>query len=168
MRMILACDINGGIGKDNDLLVHIPEDLKTFKKYTTDKTVVMGANTWHSLNFKLPNRTNIVLSDTTINKLDSGQLPDIIFSNMSALEEYLETLDDAVIIGGGSMYRYFLDKVDEVSLSLIDAELEADVFFPLGKMFTPDWKIKSVNDIYDKTSGLTFFVHTFERAVKIK
>jgi len=60
--LIVAVGKNNEIGKNNQLLWHIPEDLKNFKKITTGKTVIMGRNTYKSIGRALPNRTNIVLS----------------------------------------------------------------------------------------------------------
>ena len=125
--MIVAIDKNLGIGFKNKLLKSIPEDLKRFKRLTTGSVVIMGYNTYLSLPKKpLLNRINIVLYDKKI------ELDGCIVANSK--EEALLIAGSynipIFIIGGGSIYKQFLNEANKIFLTLIDGEYEADTFFP--------------------------------------
>ncbi len=130
-KLILATGINGELGKDNQLLFHIPEDLKHFKKLTENQVVVMGRKTYDSLPFKygLPNRHNYVLSRSSVgckfNKVMTIYNKDDL--DQVALER------DVWVIGGAEVYKLYLDKVDEVYHTLVDAEYpEADTVMDMS------------------------------------
>lgn len=112
VRMILCCDYEGNIGRNNDLLFKMKEDMHFFKSQTTGHVVVMGYNTWLSLGEKpLPNRTNIVLYDE--------EIEGVITSNdiRKVIEEYKD--EDIYIIGGAFVYNQVLemDIVDEILIT---------------------------------------------------
>ena len=125
--MIAAIGNNFELGKDNQLLCHLPADLKRFKEITSGYSVIMGDKTWESLPIKpLPKRRNIVITlDKNANYSDC---------------EMVHTLDDAVelvkneekafIIGGATIYKLFIDRIDTLYLTRIEADFDADVFFP--------------------------------------
>lgn len=127
MKAIVAVDKNWGIGKNNDLLFSIPEDMKFFRKTTLNKIVVMGGNTLRSFpgGNPLKNRTNIVLSrkierdDCTVVK-SYDQL-------FSVLKNYPQ--DEIFIIGGASVYKEMLSFCSEIFVTKVDADGNADVFF---------------------------------------
>ena len=122
MKMIVAMDLNNGIGKNNKLPWHYPADLHYFKCQTEGATVVMGANTWNSLpNTGLPNRECIVLTKTTT--LISE--PNKIISNIS------EIPIDSWIIGGKQLYESTINLVDEVHITKIPYSHQCDVFLDL-------------------------------------
>lgn len=130
MKMIVAADRKWGIGKDGDLLVHIPEDLENFKKQTMGNVVVMGRKTFESFPGKkaLPGRTNIVL---TGNKGWQGEGAYPVHSQEEleqVLEQYKE--DSIYIIGGGQVYQEYLDRCDTIYVTHIEADFEADTRFP--------------------------------------
>jgi dihydrofolate reductase len=139
IAIIVAIDKNNAIGKGNNLLYHLPNDLKRFKALTTGNTVIMGRNTFESLpKGALPNRRNIVLSRQT----------DVIFpgaEHFVSLEEALNHCsanEKVFIIGGASVYRDALPIADELLLTKIDdAAAEADVYFP--PRHYNDWEEKS-------------------------
>lgn len=136
MRLIVAVDKTWGIGKNNDLLISIPEDMKYFRSMTSNGTVIMGRRTLESFpNGKpLKNRVNIVLSSSTIDDV-------LCFSNIPDLLDYIKanSLDDAFVIGGGSVYRQLLQYCDTAYITKIDFDFGADTFFPnLDDM--SDWK----------------------------
>ncbi len=116
------------IGKDNALLWHIPEDFKHFKELTSGHAIVMGENTYRSIGRPLPNRTNIVLSQT----------PDFAPEGIVVVRSIEEALEKAkameqeeiFIIGGASIYRQFIPLADRLYLTLVEGEYEADTFFP--------------------------------------
>jgi dihydrofolate reductase len=125
---IVAVNEDWGIGYNNDLLEHIPADLKFFKTMTTGKTVVMGLNTWDSLPKKpLPNRFNIIIEPT-----DYYKEPDAPIAHMD-LDTFINSLDDTeyVVIGGGSIYRQLLPYCDRVYVTKIYKKHEnVDTYFP--------------------------------------
>ena len=128
LKMIAAVGKNNELGKDNNLIWPIKEDLKFFKNVTIGHTVIMGANTFYSLPKVLPNRTNIVLSQEKIDVPEA-----VILSNdvNEFLEDYKNKDEIVFVIGGGTIYRLFIDKVDEIYLTEIDAECnDATVYFP--------------------------------------
>ena len=127
MKLIVAADKNWAIGKDNDLLCHLPGDLKYFKEKTTGKTVVMGRKTLESLpgGKPLPKRTNIVLTrDANFHK--EGCI--IVHSIEELLEKYGE--EDLMVMGGAEIYTKLLPYCDTCYITEIDKEFEADKFIP--------------------------------------
>lgn len=130
MKMIVAADRNWGIGRGGDLLVHIPGDMEFFKSQTMGNAVVMGRKTFESFPGKkaLPGRNNIVL---TGNAEWQGTGAEVVHS-MEELDRKLESYDadQIYIIGGGQVYREFLDRCDTVYVTHIDEDFEADTWFP--------------------------------------
>ncbi len=128
LKMIAAVGKNNELGKDNNLIWPIKEDLKFFKNVTIGHTVIMGANTFYSLPKVLPNRTNIVLSQEKIDVPEEV----ILYNDVNEfLEDYKNKDEIVFVIGGGTIYRLFIDKVDEIYLTEIDAECnDATVYFP--------------------------------------
>ena len=119
---------NRAIGKDNALLWHIPEDFKHFKELTSGHAIVMGENTYRSIGRPLPNRTNIVLSQT-LDFAPEGVV--VVRSIEEALERAREMESEEIfIIGGASIYKQFIPMADRLYLTLVEGEYEADTFFP--------------------------------------
>ena len=141
VKMILCTDLVGNIGKNNDLLFKMKEDMKFFRESTTGHVVVMGYNTWLSLGEKpLPNRTNIVLYDEDIEG--------VIVSNdiKKVIEEYKD--EDIYIIGGAFVYNQALemDIVDEIlitEVATIVKDADTKVNLELMKDFCDEIIIKS-------------------------
>ncbi|MDR1878698.1 MAG: dihydrofolate reductase [Bacteroidales bacterium] len=126
--IIVALGRNNEIGRENSLLTHLPRDMKRFKLLTLDTTVIMGENTYHSLQVKpLPKRRNIVLSFDPTHRFPDCEMA---YSIDEALTLALK--DDRVfVIGGASVYRQFLPLVSRLYLTKINAAFdEADAFFP--------------------------------------
>lgn len=129
ISMIACVGKNLELGKNNDLLWHLPNDLKFFKKVTTGKTVIMGRRTFESLPGKLPNRRNIVLMLPTEEKIPDV---DIFYSIEEVLEEIKKIDEEVFIIGGASIYKQFLPYANKLYLTEVDREdSEAEVYFPL-------------------------------------
>lgn len=127
MKAIVAVDKKWGIGKNNDLLFSIPEDMKFFRTTTLNCTVVMGGNTLRSFpnGNPLKNRQNIVLS-RTIDRDDCTVVRDY----PELLEELKKRADEEIfIIGGASVYKEMLLYCQEILVTKIDADGNADVFF---------------------------------------
>ena len=139
MKAIVAVDEKWGIGKDNDLLISIPEDMKHFIKHTKNKVVVMGKNTLDSFpgGNPLKGRTNIVISRKKSIDKDVVLVPSI----EKALEEIKKYKgDDVLIVGGASIYEQFLDYCSECIITKIEKSFDADAFYPnLDEM--DNWEI---------------------------
>ena len=127
LTIIAAIGKNNELGYKNDLIWHLPDDLKFFREKTTGKTIVMGYNTFLSLPKLLPNRKHIVLSS---DKLDIKDVTS--FTNLEDLIKFIKEIDEEVfIIGGASLYKQFIDLVDKMYLTEVESEFkEADVYFP--------------------------------------
>ncbi len=142
VKMILCVDLNGSIGKDNDLLFKMKEDMAFFKEQTRNNIVVMGYNTWLSLNEKeLPNRKNIVLTNEDILNVETSN---DIFKTISRYEKEDK---DIYIIGGAYVYNECLKLkiVDEIFITIVPTVVEgADtkVDLSLMKDFKKKTKIK--------------------------
>ena len=125
ISLIAAVDVNFGLGKNNQLLCHLPADLKHFKEITLGKPVIMGKKTFLSIGRPLPKRQNIVLTAKQNN-----------FSGVeiaASLNEALKLASEApeiMIIGGASVYQQALAFASNLYLTLIEHQFNADVFFP--------------------------------------
>lgn len=127
ITIIAAIGKNKELGKNNDLIWKIPEDLKFFKENTINKPIVMGLNTFYSLKRLLPNRKHIVLSFEDV-CLDPEV---VVLHNIDELFEYISTLDEEImIIGGASIYRQMVNYANKMLLTEINEEASADVYFP--------------------------------------
>jgi dihydrofolate reductase len=136
ISIIAAVSEDLGIGKDNNLLWHIPEDLKRFKKLTYGKTVIMGKKTWESLPKRpLPGRKNIVITDVQGECIDCSITA---YSIDDALRK-CEKGEEIFIIGGGSIYRQFMPVADRLYLTHVHKKSPADIFFP--KIDRRIWKV---------------------------
>lgn len=126
LSIIAAIGQNRELGKNNELLWHLKEDLANFKALTWDKKIVMGANTYRSLPKNLDHREYIVLSKT-ITSIPKGT----VYHDFNKLLEFLKSLDEEVmIIGGSKVYTAFLPYVQRLYLTEIKATKEADAYFP--------------------------------------
>lgn len=130
MNCIVAVDKNWGIGKDNDLLVHLPGDLKYYKSKTIERVIVIGRKTLESFpgSKPLPKRTNIVLTGNPDYVNDSC----IVCCGVEELEREIEKYDDEnIFISGGEMiYKLFAKKCKNVYVTKIFDVFDADKHFP--------------------------------------
>jgi len=127
ISIIVAVASNKAIGKNNELLWHIPEDLKRFKKLTLGHCLIMGKNTWYSLPRRpLPGRKNIVMTDDPCECLDDCITAYSVEDALSKCEKGKEVF----VIGGGSVYRQFLEIADRLYLTHVHKDFDADTFFP--------------------------------------
>jgi dihydrofolate reductase len=135
ISIIVAIAENNGIGKNNQLLWHIPSDLRRFKHITLGHTVIMGKNTFLSLpRGPLKDRRNIVISNNPTDKFDGCET---VFSMNEALDK-CDANNENFVIGGASIYRQFLPLADRLYLTRIDHSFDADTFFP--EINPGDWE----------------------------
>ncbi|MBO4717764.1 MAG: dihydrofolate reductase [Spirochaetales bacterium] len=132
MQAILHCDRNWGIGKRNDLMFHLPKDMRFFRTSTTGKVVVMGSNTLLSFpgGKPLKGRTNIVLwpgGDESKAKEDGFVMVQSLPELFTEIAKYQP--EDVFVIGGAMMYHTLLPYCDKVLLTKVDADGQAEVFF---------------------------------------
>jgi dihydrofolate reductase len=135
--LIAAIGNNGELGKDNKLLWNIPEDLKRFKEQTSGHAVFMGRKTFDSIGRPLPNRYNLVLTRNAKNLEDDHEKNVYYFSNYynvsTFAKEYLE-VEKLYVIGGSSVYFDMINSCDKLMITRVDADYEADTFFPVEEI----------------------------------
>ena len=131
MNIILAADRKWAIGKDNDLLIHLPGDLKYFKKMTTGKAVIMGRKTLESLpgGKPLPNRRNIILTRSKDFEVPGAEVFHSIEDVLQLIKSGKLESDETFIIGGAEIYKQMMLHCDKFYITKIDAELPADCYF---------------------------------------
>ena len=122
-KAIVAMSLNRGIGKENKLPWHLPEDLKWFKKLTTGNVIIMGRKTWESIGKPLPNRESIVVS-----RGPAVTVPGV--RTVRSLAEINPAADsrDYFIIGGAQLFQEALPLCSDLYLTLVKREVDADVF----------------------------------------
>ena len=143
ISIIVAIAENLAIGKNNDLLWHIPEDLKRFKQITSGHPVVMGKRTYESLPRRpLPNRRNIVITDVKGEEIEGCEMAYSIEEAIAKSDPSGETF----IIGGASVYRQFLPHADRLYLTRVHQSFDGDVFFP--EIDFSKWELHSKEDLH--------------------
>jgi len=160
ISIIVAVSEDLGIGKNNELLWHIPEDLKRFKKITYGKTVIMGKRTWESLSKKpLPGRKNVVITDIP-NEDFSGAV--MAYSVDDALNK-CEKEEEIFIIGGGSIYTQFMPLADRLYVTHVHKKRPADTWFP--KIDRRVWRVieKEESKDDDNVTGIKYTIIIYER-----
>lgn len=143
--LIVAMDSERGIGRNNDLMWHLPEDMKFFKEKTSGQIVVMGRKNYDSIpeRFRpLPNRENVVLTRNTDFEADGCKVFHSLNECLVAYED--ETERTVFIIGGGEIYRLALEHeaVDEMYITYVDKAYGADTFFP--EFDENNWQVSSL------------------------
>ncbi len=142
ISIIVAVAENNAIGKNNQLLWHLSDDLKRFKKLTTGQTIVMGKKTFESLPIKpLPNRQSIVITDMPEETFDGCVSAYSIEDAITKLSHFGENF----IIGGGSVYAQFLKHANKLYLTKVHHSFDADTFFP--EIHFNEWKLVESEEI---------------------
>lgn len=135
ISLIAAIDEQRGLGKNNQLLFKIPEDLKRFRDITRNHVIIMGRKTFESIGRALPDRMNIVITRdknfkangiTVVHSLDEAL---VVAPSYGANREIF-------IIGGGEIYNQAIDKADKLYLTVVKGTYDADTFFPDYSAFT--------------------------------
>ena len=127
ITIIVAKSANHVIGRNNELIWHLPNDLKRFKALTSGHPIIMGRKTYDSIGRPLPNRTNIVIT----RNLDWKPEGIKIVNSLEKAIELAEKIDPEIfIIGGGNIYQQALDLADVLEVTEVHQDFEGDAFFP--------------------------------------
>jgi dihydrofolate reductase len=163
LSIIAVIGKNRELGKDNDLIWHLPADLKRFRDITRGHPVIMGRKTFESIGRPLPNRTNIIISSHSPNALNTLNSPNCFF--VSSLDDAIRNAqlspgsEEIFVIGGGSVYAQAIDKVDSLYLTVVDAvAAQADTFFPDYSRFT-----KVIEESAHEENGIHYTYRTLEK-----
>lgn len=157
ISIIVAVSEDLGIGKNNDLLWHLPEDLRRFRKLTTGNIVVMGRKTWFSLPKRpLKERRNIVITDVPGETFEGAESVASVNEAVAACKES----DEIFIIGGGSIYAQFMPLADRLFITHVHSNTPADIFFP--EIDPTHWKAISKEEFpqaTDREVSYTYVVY---------
>jgi len=160
IKLICAISKNNVIGNENKLPWNLSEDLKRFKKLTSNNLIVMGRKTFDSIGRPLPNRKNIVLSNNLSLEIDGVEVfnsPDEVISLYKEIPEK----KDMYIIGGTFVYKLFLEYCDYLYITYVDKNFEGDAFFP--KIDWKAWNLTREEEKYDENEKLKYFFRDYKR-----
>lgn len=160
LSIIVAIANKNVIGKDNQLIWHLPEDLKRFKKITTGHTVIMGRKTFQSLGKVLPNRKNVILCNDMELKIDDENVE--ILTDIGMIDKYINSEEEHFVIGGSTIYRILMPYTNKMYITKIDYDFEGDTFFPDIK--EEEWKVVSTEPgIKDEANPYNYKYINYER-----
>ena len=125
--MIAAVAENNALGKDNQLVWHLPDDFKRFKQLTSGHHIIMGRKTFESFPKPLPNRTHVII--TSQKKYQQENC--IVVHSIEEALLVVPQQDDVFIIGGGQIYELGMAFADVLEITKVHAVVEADAFFPV-------------------------------------
>ncbi|MCC9021701.1 dihydrofolate reductase [Bacillus nakamurai] len=162
LSLIACCDKSMAIGYENNLLYHIPDDMKRFKELTTGKLCIQGRLTYESIvnitGKPLQNRRNIILSKNKLFKPDhSSFVYPSVDDVLKLIRGQLDTNEEVMVIGGGAIYEAFLPHADKIYLTIVDSVVEkADSYFP---RLNDDWKV--IEKYHKKADAKNTFNYSF-------
>jgi len=158
LSMIVAASENNVIGKNNQLLWHLPDDLKHFKRTTKGHHVIAGRKTFESQGRPLPNRTNIIITRNRDLQIDGCEIAHSLDEAIGMVKDD----DEPFIIGGEDIYKQALSKVDRIYLTRVHATFEGDTYFP--EIDENEWEVLS-SEYHgtDEKHKYPFTVYTLER-----
>jgi dihydrofolate reductase len=156
--MIAAVAENNALGKDNELVWHLPNDFKRFKELTSGHYIIMGRKTFESFPKPLPNRTHVVITRQQNYQPEGCIVVNSIENAIKACPEN-ETI---YIIGGGEIYNQALSLSDKIEITKVHGDFEADAFFPEIK--ADDWEL--VQSDFNKKDERHLYDYTYQTFVK--
>lgn len=132
LSIIVAMANNRAIGNNNELLWHLPEDLKHFKRTTMGKPIIMGRKTFESIGRALPGRLNIVITRQQDWQADGVKVVNSIEEalRLAEAQSFIDGIDEVMVIGGAQIYQAALPEADRLYVTYVDATIEGDAFFP--------------------------------------
>ena len=160
LSIIVAKSRNNIIGKNNELIWHLPADLKRFKELTTGHNIIMGRKTFESLGRVLPNRKHIIFSQNPDFKVADENVE--VVHSLLQIQELIEGPEESFVIGGAMLYNFLMPYVKKMYITQIDKEFEGDTFFP--KINEEEWKIvEREKGVKDEKNNLDYEFITYER-----
>ena len=165
VSIIVATSNNNVIGVNNSLPWNLKTDLAHFKNYTSNKIIVMGRKTYESIGRPLPNRINLIVSNT-IKEINGAELFKNTEDAINKAKELCinKNLDEIIIIGGGYLFRDTLSITNKLVLTKVDCNIEGDVFYP--DIDLNEWeKLSSEHFTKDSDNDYDFTVITYEKSM---
>ena len=162
---VVALSNNNVIGVNNSLPWNLKTDLAHFKNYTSNKIIVMGRKTYESIGRPLPNRINLIVSNT-IKEINGAELFKSTEDAINKAKELCinKNLDEIIIIGGGYLFRDTLSITNKLVLTKVDCDIEGDVFYP--DVDLNEWeKLSSEHFTKDSDNDYDFTVITYEKSM---
>lgn len=160
LSIIVSKAKNNVIGKNNELIWHLQEDLKRFKELTIGHTMIMGRKTFESLGGILPNRKHIVFTNNPDFKVENENVE--IVHSMLQIQEYIENKEENFVIGGAMIYNLLMPYVTKMYVTQINKDCDGDAFFP--RVDDEKWKeIERIPGLKDKDNNIDYEFLTYER-----
>lgn len=160
ITLIAAAGLQNELGKNNDLLWHLPLDFKRFKEITTGNFIVMGRKTFESFPKPLPNRTHIIITRNSNYKVSENCY---IAKNVTEAIKMCPENETIFVIGGGKIYAQTIEIADKIELTRVHSIFDADTFFP--EINSEIWKLEQ-SEFHAKDEKHAFDF-TFETYFKI-
>lgn len=162
LSMIAAMAHQRVIGKDQKMPWQLPADLAFFKKTTMGCPILMGRKTYESIGRPLPGRLNLVVTRNPTLQIDGCEVVTSLEDAMVVAQEKSGDSEEVFITGGSHLYRSFLEQADRLYLTMIDAELEGDTFFPDYSILK--WQeIERVEHLADEKNAYNYAFVTLDR-----
>ncbi len=160
LSIIVAKAKNNIIGKNNELVWHLPEDLKHFKELTTGHTIIMGRKTYESLGKPLPNRKHIIFSQNPDFRVHEENVQ--VVHSLLEIQDLIEGKEEAFVIGGAMIYNFLMPYVKKMYVTEIKQEFDGDAFFPI--IDSEKWKETSrTTGIKNEENNLDYDFVTYEK-----
>ncbi len=156
--VIAAAAENNALGKDNDLLWHLPDDFKRFKALTSNHFIIMGRKTFESFPKPLPNRTHVIITRQKNFAVENC----IVVHNLKQALAACPTDEDVFIIGGGEIYKQSMDIANTIELTRVHTTLEADTYFP--EINPNDWTL--IHEEFHPKDEKHLYAFTYQTFVK--
>jgi dihydrofolate reductase len=158
MILIAAAAENNALGKDNQLLWHLPNDFKRFKQITTGHYIVLGRKTFESFPKPLPNRTHVIITRQKNYQAEGC----IIVNSVADALKIIPKGETTFIIGGAEIYNQTIDFADKIELTRVHTSLDADAYFP--KIDPAKWHLSAADyNTKDEKHAFDFTFQTFTR-----
>lgn len=158
--MIAAVAENNALGKNNDLLWHLPNDFKRFKAVTSEHYIIMGRKTFESFPKPLPNRTHVIISRQKDYQYEGCIVVDTLEKAITVCPKN----ETVFIIGGGEIYKQAMPFADQLDITRVHHSFDADVYFP--EIDLTIWEL--TNEIFNSKDEKHLFDYTFQTFVRRK
>ena len=158
--LIAAVAENNALGKNNDLLWHLPKDFKRFKEITSGHHIIMGRKTFESFPKALPNRTHVIITRQK-NYVSEGC---IVVQDLEEAIAVCPKNEDIFVIGGGEIYSQSIHLADQLDITRVHHSFEADVYFP--EIDSKIWELTS--EVFNPKDEKHLYDYTFQTFVRQK